>query len=86
MTYHGYIKDGTVIVEGLPAIPDGTQVTVVVTPQESGSDKMSLEQLAKYRAALDEIRALPNENPGDTFSGADHDEVLYGPAQGSPNP
>jgi hypothetical protein len=30
---------------------------------------------------MDRIAALPNENPGDTFSGRDHDKVLY-PAEG----
>jgi predicted DNA-binding antitoxin AbrB/MazE fold protein len=29
-------------------------------------------------ALLAELAALPEEGPGDSFSGADHDAVLYG--------
>jgi hypothetical protein len=39
---------------------------------------MTEEEYRRVRAILDEIAALPNENPGDTFSGRDHDKVLYG--------
>ena len=41
-------------------------------------DRMTEEEYRLVRAALDEIAALPNENPGDTFSGRDHDKALYG--------
>ena len=38
--------------------------------------------LARQREALQQMFAeadsLPNENPSDTFNGADHDLVLYG--------
>jgi hypothetical protein len=27
---------------------------------------------------MDDIAALPDENPGDVFSSVDHDKVLYG--------
>ena len=42
---------------------------------------MTDDELQRYREALAEIESLPNENPGDTFSGADHDRVLYGDGQ-----
>ncbi len=39
---------------------------------------MSQEQKERLQAALARIDALPNENPGDKFSGSDHDRQLYG--------
>ena len=65
-------------------------VTVVVSPKvaitqespESAADQRAANDLAEQRAALLEMFAeaerLPNENPHDAFSGADHDLVLYG--------
>ena len=32
------------------------------------------ENAAESRKSWTEIASLPNENPGDTFSGADHEE------------
>lgn len=56
-------------------------VTLVVgpaIPQPGGID----EELERQRKALaemfEEADRLPLESPGDTFSGADHDLVLYG--------
>jgi hypothetical protein len=45
---------------------------------DAGCHTMSEEQLRRYRAALANIDAVEDENPGDTFCGADHDRVLYG--------
>ena len=61
------------------SLPDGTEVTIIVhEPAQARSDKMTDEQLHRYHEALARIDAVPDENPGDTFSGADHDRVLYG--------
>ena len=65
-------------------------VTVVVSPKSanaqetfgSAADQKVANDLAEQREALLEMFAeaesLPNENPHDAFSGADHDLVLYG--------
>lgn len=61
------------------SLPDGTEVTVIVpAAPEPVKDKMSDEERRRVLQILDRIAALPDENPGDTFSGADHDKVLYG--------
>jgi len=61
-------------------MPEGARVSVTLAAQQAvpPREQMSDEQRLKLLAALDGIAALPNENPGDTFSGADHDRVLYG--------
>ena len=38
---------------------------------------MSEPECRRAREIMDRIAALPDENPGDGFSGADHDRVLY---------
>jgi hypothetical protein len=83
MTIQGIIQNGVVVLHGDPQLPDGTPVTVVIeqpreTPHPVGANRLSDEELRRRKAILDEITALPNENPGDTFSGRDHDKVLYG--------
>jgi hypothetical protein len=83
MTLHGTIQNGVVLFDSRPDLPDGTPVTVVVEragPAKSVScvDRLTDDELQTRRAILDQITAIPSENPGDTFSGADHDRVLYG--------
>jgi hypothetical protein len=83
MTLHGKIQNGMVVLDDATNLPDGTPVTVLVEAQApvappALSDRMSEEEHRRVRAILDEITALPNENTGDAFSGADHDKVLYG--------
>jgi hypothetical protein len=78
MVIHGHIKNGTIVPEAGISLPDGTEVTIVVRePAPAGGDGMSPEQRGKYLAALASIDAVPNENPGDHFRGADHDRALY---------
>jgi hypothetical protein len=61
------------------SLPDGTAVTITVEAKLQGSsDAMSEEAQRRYLAALARIDAVANENPGDDFSGADHDRELYG--------
>jgi len=86
MTLQGTIRNGVVVFDGGPNLPDGTPVTVVVDPSTTAAgpaqpERLSEEELRRRKAILDEITALPNENPGDTFSGRDHDRALY-PAEG----
>jgi hypothetical protein len=80
MTLQGKIQNGVVVFDSIVNVPDGTPVTVLVEPVDATKTPALLtdEELRRRKAILDEIIALPNENPGDTFSGADHDKVLYG--------
>ena len=50
-------------------LKEGEEVSVII-----GNNDVSAE---KARDILASIAALPLENPGDRFSGADHDTVLY---------
>lgn len=80
MEIQGHIENGVVVPHGGTNLPDGTQVTIVVrqTVQQKGRVLMTPEERQRYLEALARIDAVPNENPGDTFSGRDHDQVLYG--------
>jgi hypothetical protein len=83
MTLHGKVFNGVVVFDDPANLPEGTPVTVLVEPTNTTaapapSDRLSEAEYQRRRAILDEIVALPNENPGDTFSGRDHDKVLYG--------
>ena len=83
MTLHGKIHNGGVVFDNPANLPEGTPVTVLVespvpAAPPAQSERMSEEEYRRVRAILDEITALPIENPGDTFSGRDHDKVLYG--------
>ena len=79
MVIRARIHNGVIALGNELSLPDGTEVTVVVRaepkvagPQITGEQRRSLCEMRR------EIETLPNENPGDTFSGADHDRVLYG--------
>lgn len=66
------------------AISDGERVHLRVLDkvEDSETDESALDVNARRRAKLDELRRimaeLPTESPDDGFSGADHDQVLYG--------
>jgi hypothetical protein len=79
MQVQGHIQNGLAVPDGSIALPEGAKVTIVVSEgAASPADVMTAEELAHYRRALVEIDTVPNENPGDSFRGADHDQVLYG--------
>ncbi len=83
MTLQGTIHNGVVVLAGGEALPDGTPVTVFVHPGQpvlsGGLDvRMSEEEHRRLMDAMDRIASLPLETPNGTFSGADHDRVLYG--------
>lgn len=79
MVVQGHIQDGIVVPDTALSLPDGTHVTIVVPSEASAADRtMSVEQKTRYLDALAKIDGVPNENPGDDFSGADHDRALYG--------
>jgi hypothetical protein len=79
MEIPGHIQNGQIVPDQPLALPDGSEVTIVV-PAKNVADQtaMTAEQRARYLNALAQIDALENENPGDAFSGADHDRALYG--------
>jgi hypothetical protein len=83
MTFQGKIHNGMVVFDGNPQLAEGTPVTVVVdkpksVAQKTEKDQMSEDHRRRLLAALNSAAAMPNENPGDTFSGRDHDQALYG--------
>jgi len=83
MTLHGKIQNGVVVLDDGTALPEGTPVTVFVAPRAAEpfpapDERMTEEERRRILAIGDRIASLPDENPGDAFSGADHDKVLYG--------
>lgn len=79
MEIQGHYQDGTIVPHDGFYLPDGTEVTKIVREQSKQLPSvMTEDERRRYLVALAEIDAVPNENPGDTFSGADHDQVLYG--------
>ena len=81
MTLQGVVHNGVVVLEPGIQVPEGAVVSVYVAPQVPTSikpDLMTAEEKQRLLAIVNRISSLPSENPGDTFSGADHDKVLYG--------
>jgi predicted DNA-binding antitoxin AbrB/MazE fold protein len=79
MVIRGRIQDGVFVRDADVAVPEGTEVTVVVpVVPEAVSEEILDAERQRVLEIMDRIAALPDENPGDTFSGADHDKVLYG--------
>ena len=77
MEIQGHIQNGAAVPDDFVALPEGAKVTIVVSGGSvTPAGAMTADELARYRHALAEIDALPNENPGDDFSGANHDHVL----------
>jgi len=77
MTLQGIIRGGIVVLDEPVQVPDGTKVSVYV-PTQHRRDLSVEEVVARQKKALAELLALPNENPGDTFSAVDKDQILYG--------
>jgi hypothetical protein len=79
MDIPGRIQNGVVALPSDISLPEGTEVTVVVPARpEAAKEVLSEAEHRRILEIMDRIAALPDENPGDTFSGADHDKVLYG--------
>lgn len=61
------------------AVVPGAAVTIVTPPQASECrSSMTSNETARLREALARLDAVDNENPGDRFSGANHDQALFG--------
>lgn len=80
MTLQGTIRGGLVVLDEAVQVPDGTKVAVFV-PAQNPTGLSPADEVARQKAALAELLAIPNENPGDTFSGEDHDQILYGESE-----
>ena len=79
MEIQGHYQNGMIVPHDGVSLPDGTEVIIIVSEQpQKQATMMTDEERSRYLAALARIDALPDENPDDTFSGADHDRVLYG--------
>lgn len=78
MVIPGHIENGVVVFDGDVSLPEGAEVTVVVQSIGDKHEVMTKEQYKIYVDALSCIDSIPDENPGDSFGGADHDKVLYG--------
>ncbi len=79
MVIRGRVQNGIVVLENEDSLPEGAEVTVVpCSAPEAAPERMSQEEHRRIREISDRIAAMPDENPGDTFSGTDHDKTLYG--------
>ena len=79
MVIRGRIQNGVVVLDADAAVPEGTEVDVVVrAAPEAAVEAMSEAERQRVLEIMDRIAALPIEGMTDPFSGADHDKVLYG--------
>ena len=85
-TVEAIYENGTLLLMHPIALPNGTQVQVVVIDNERATSSAKGGTIEYTRPAdgktpaqiMAEIAALPLEGKTDPFSGADHDKVLYG--------
>jgi len=78
MTVQGIIRGGQVVLDQAIQVPDGTKVSIYVPSTVHQKALPVEEEVARSKAALAELLAIPDENPGDDFSAVDKDKVLYG--------
>jgi hypothetical protein len=71
MTYHGHVKNGTVVLENGAVLPDGTEVRVeVVAHRPADAAGSSLyDRLRPFIGAIDDLPADMAEN---------HDHYVHG--------
>jgi hypothetical protein len=75
----GHFHDGMIVPHDRLSLPNGTEVTITVRNDDLSSGiALTSDERNRYLAALARLDAAANENPGDTFSGTDHDRELYG--------
>jgi predicted DNA-binding antitoxin AbrB/MazE fold protein len=60
-----------------PKVP--VQLREGTTAQVTFEEGAALKPPQPLVAALEEIARMPEQGPADGFSGANHDDVLYGP-------
>jgi hypothetical protein len=79
MVIHGRIQNGVVVLDAGSLVPEGTEVSVVVPASREAEDRNTLDaERQRVLQIMDRIAALPIEGADTPFSGADHDNLLYG--------
>jgi hypothetical protein len=79
MVIRGRIQNGVVAFGADISLPEGMEVTVVVPAAPESEDEAVLRaERHRVLEIMDRIAALPIEGGCGPFSGAKHDEVLYG--------
>ena len=79
MSVRGRVENGVVVPNLGFSLPEGAEVVIhVCAPPSDAPDSLPEPQRRRVRELMDHIASLPGQNPGDSFSGADHDQVLYG--------
>jgi predicted DNA-binding antitoxin AbrB/MazE fold protein len=73
LTVEAIYEEGVLKLTQPLALPEGTHVSVVITPAETLSTAKTPAQI------LAEITALPLSSENQIFSNRDHDAVLYSP-------
>jgi len=78
MIIKGTFENGHIrILSGIEQLPEGTEV--LITPITHNSEaNCDLENLRKFKAEMQRIASLPCQGIDDSFSGANHDQLLYG--------
>jgi predicted DNA-binding antitoxin AbrB/MazE fold protein len=71
LTVEAIYEEGVLKLTQPLALPEGTHVSVVITPTETPSAAKTPAQI------LAEIAALPLASNNQSFSNRDHDSVLY---------
>lgn len=80
MVIKGIVQDGLIRIDVRGVLPEGSSVLVI--PVETNQPVLeSAYDLKAAKVKFSEIIALPSMGPSDSFSGADHDKLLYGEAQ-----
>jgi tellurite resistance protein len=79
MEIRGRVENGVVVPVPGASLPEGAEVVVSVCAVSSDAgDEWPEAERQRAAQLMDHIASLPDENPDDRFSGADHDKVLYG--------
>ena len=78
MIIKGTVENGGIrVLSGIEQLPEGTEV--FITPVVSAPDiTLEADNFRRFKEQILQIAALPSEGKGDIFSGADHDQLLYG--------
>ena len=78
MIIKGTFENGHIrILSGIEQLPEGTEV--LITPITLNSDaNCDLGNLRKFKVEMQRIASLPCQGIDDSFSGVNHDQLLYG--------
>ena len=78
MIIKGTFENGHIrILSGIEQLPEGTEVLITPITHNSQAD-CDLENLRKFKVEMQRIASLPCQGIDDSFSGANHDQLLYG--------